>query len=231
VKRRVIFQRSTGADPVVVRPRNVIVQWEAPNVVIKRDVKFLGTIRANPSEYVQRYGSSLKTAREFPDFVSEIKPPSGIVLAADYRYNPVHELEGDLEGLRLVDLDREGLSEYRDQLERLSIRYSASQSATSSTTYFGSNLASQYSSMINEIFDTIDRDRNGFVSVAEAQSLLLRLNSRLGRSYGENEARDLFRRFEFPHFKLKLGNHYDFIVFRFVLNSTNWVVNLKVQSI
>ena len=49
----------------------------------------------------------------------------GIILASDQSksqltitagVNSVHELYGDVEALQLVDLDREGLSEYRDQL-------------------------------------------------------------------------------------------------------------------
>jgi hypothetical protein len=154
----------------------------------------LGTIRANPADYVQRYGATLKTAREMPEFVNEIKPPTGIVLAADYTYNRVHELEGEIEALRLVDLDKEGLSEYREQLERLSIRYSASASA--STSFISGSYTSNFNTVVNEIFSSIDRDRNGYISVQEAQSLLLRLNSRLGRSYGENEAREFFRRLD-----------------------------------
>lgn len=73
-------------------------------------------------EYVKRYGSSLKTASELPDFVLDIKPPNGVVLAADYQYNgPASppELEGDVHALRLIDLERAGLGEYRAQLDRL----------------------------------------------------------------------------------------------------------------
>jgi hypothetical protein len=90
-------------------------------VVIRKDFKYLGIIRANPVEYVKRYGASLKTARELPDFVLDIKPPNGVVLAADYQYNGPQntpELEGDLHALRLIDLDRAGLGEYRAQLDR-----------------------------------------------------------------------------------------------------------------
>jgi hypothetical protein len=32
VKRRVIFQKANERDPIMVKPRNVIVQWEAPQV-------------------------------------------------------------------------------------------------------------------------------------------------------------------------------------------------------
>lgn len=56
---------------------------------IRKDFKYLGIIRANPVEYVQRYGNQLKTASELPNFVLDIKPPEGIVLAADYQYNQV----------------------------------------------------------------------------------------------------------------------------------------------
>ena len=54
VKRRVIFQ-AAPPDPVVIKPRNVIVQWEAPNVAVRKEYKYLGVVRANPCEYVQRY--------------------------------------------------------------------------------------------------------------------------------------------------------------------------------
>ncbi len=40
---------------------NVVVQWEEPRVSIRWEVKYLGVIRANPAEYVQRYASELKT--------------------------------------------------------------------------------------------------------------------------------------------------------------------------
>lgn len=70
---------------------------------------------------MKRYGTSLKTARELPDFVLDIKPPNGVVLAADYQYNgppSPPELEGDLHALGLIDLERTGLGEYRAQLDR-----------------------------------------------------------------------------------------------------------------
>jgi hypothetical protein len=54
VRRRVIYERACGAecaaDRQVLKPRNVIVQWEAPEVTVKQCVKNLGVIRANPSE-------------------------------------------------------------------------------------------------------------------------------------------------------------------------------------
>ena len=90
----------------------------------------MGVIRANPSEYVSRYGSSLRVARDLPDFVREIPAPNGVTLAADYKYSEQPELEGDVQALSLVDLDREGLSEYRSQLQRLGISYTGGANST-----------------------------------------------------------------------------------------------------
>lgn len=117
VKRRVIFNRADPQhEPILVKPRNVIVQWSAPQVQIKREFKYLGVIRANPGDYVNRYRNALKVSRELPSFVKEIPTPQGMTLAAEKPYDPVHELVGDVDALRLVDLDREGLSEYKTYL-------------------------------------------------------------------------------------------------------------------
>jgi hypothetical protein len=44
-----------------------------------------------------------------------------------------------------------------------------------------------------ELFATVDRNGDGNLSLAEAESLMLRLNSRLGRNYGEDQANAFFR--------------------------------------
>ncbi|CAF0742505.1 unnamed protein product [Brachionus calyciflorus] len=196
VKRKVIFNKSNQLDPVVVKPRNVIVQWEAPQVQIKKELKYLGVIRANPAEYVQRYSHSLKTARELPDFVLDIKTPQGMVLAADYQYNNVHELEGEIGALRLIDLDREGLSQYKSQLEKFGMSLGAAGSSSTgggSSWQIHSTGQSHLLSVVSDIFAQIDRDGNGSLSYDEAEKLLLKLNSRLGRRYGEEDVKKFFR--------------------------------------
>jgi hypothetical protein len=202
VKRRVIFNKSSQADPVVAKPKNVIVQWEAPQVQIRKEIKYLGVIKANPAEYVQRYGATLKQSRDLPQFVLDIQTPSDLVLAADYKYNTVFELEGQLDAFRFVDLDREGLSEYRSQLERMGIRYGGEESVSSSRISTASPssvavtqaVASVAASVpVEQIFKLIDKDNNGFISVEEAGRILLRVNSRLGRSYGEDNINELFK--------------------------------------
>jgi hypothetical protein len=110
-KRRVIFQKA-AADQVVVAPRNVIVQWEAPSVSVKKEFKNLGVLRASPADYVAQYGASLVQSASLPAFVKEFRTPAGLVLAAESSFSGLYELEGDVAALRLIDLNANGLSEY-----------------------------------------------------------------------------------------------------------------------
>lgn len=74
-------------------------------------------IRADPEDYIKRYGPSLKSSQNLPNFVKSIKTPADVgKLAAEHNYNDVHELEGDLDALKLIDLDKEGLGMYKSQL-------------------------------------------------------------------------------------------------------------------
>lgn len=52
-----------------------------------------------------------------------------MTLASDHEYNAIHVLEGDLAAFKLVDLDREGLAEYRAQLQKLGINYVGAEAA------------------------------------------------------------------------------------------------------
>ena len=110
--------RSARKDPVVAKPRNLIIQWEQPDIQIKRQVRFLGIIQADPEEYRQKYGTELKESGQLPKFVKDIETPTEIgKLAADVEAGSYFsELEGDLDALKLVNLEAEGLGHYRSQL-------------------------------------------------------------------------------------------------------------------
>lgn len=243
-KRRVIYQKSTEADIVYPKPHNVIIQWDAPTVAVRKEFRDLGVIRANPAEYVERFGSTLKQASELPDFVKEIRPPPGVVLAADSR-PAVAQLEGDLAALSLIDLQSEGLAEYIglkqpvslyyassslpaqkasqplwpesyesklqtcDVCQKAKVLYEPAQQALFSVearaekslpaerlqqTWPQSSLTSQTASLagaeqssetIHEIFNMIDQDDNGYVTVDEARAALVKCNQQLGRGYSE----------------------------------------------
>lgn len=120
----------------MVKPKNIIIQWESPQVSIKKEYKYLGVIKANPVEYVNRYGESLTRSSQLPQFVREIANPRGLVLAADLaaeEQQESHELYGDVHALALVDLEREGIGEYREQLTRMGVR-TVTNVATNTTT-------------------------------------------------------------------------------------------------
>lgn len=57
---------------------------------------------------------------ELPTFIKDIKPPGGLQLAAESNSSEcVYELEGDIYALNLVDLEREGLVEYKYLLKQI----------------------------------------------------------------------------------------------------------------
>ncbi len=194
-KRRVTFNKAP-ASAEIVNPRNVIIQWEEPRVNIKQEVKYLGVVRANPVEYVQKFGPTLRTHTELPQFVLDIATPSEFgVLAADHKFKTlVHELEGDLEGFKLVNLDNEGMSEYRSQLLGIGIRDMGANSASYASTSGSSTLtAVDITSAALQIFAMIDVDNSGDITIEEAVKILLKLNTSLKRHYGEDEAVNFFR--------------------------------------
>lgn len=121
LKRKVIFQKVTS-DPVLIKPKNIIIQWQEPEIIVKQEIKYLGVIRADPLKYEKLYGDSLLKTSELPQYVKDIKTPDGLVLAADHKHPSAHELEGDLDALNLVDLDTEGLSQYKSQISKLNER-------------------------------------------------------------------------------------------------------------
>jgi len=154
-KRRVIYQPPTFVAGPPEKQKNVIVQWQVPNSVIKKQVRYLGVERTDPNDYIAKHGSSLKDSVELPRFALEadyvnktaamseelknelekvklrlvdsansellftrhyVDVGTGYKLLLDATHLPsdFHELEGDIEALKLVDLDKEGLSSYKN---------------------------------------------------------------------------------------------------------------------
>ncbi|CAF0870800.1 unnamed protein product [Brachionus calyciflorus] len=117
-RRKVIFNQVNQIDPVALKPKNIIIQWETPQVNVKRDFQYLGIVKANPTEYVKRYGNTLIDSENLPKFVVDIQPPEGVVLASQVKNTNLYELEGDVDALKLVDLEKEGLNEYKNYLNK-----------------------------------------------------------------------------------------------------------------
>lgn len=157
-------------------------------------MKFLGIVRANPVEYVQRFGPSLKVSKDLPQFVSDIKCPEGIQLAAQHKYKGVHELEGDIEALKLVDLDKEGLSEYKDYLQRLfgSVRSSRDDTLSSKASSPQPETLSTVENAIEEAFKAV-ADSTGSIDISEASRVVSKLNNRLSRNFGEKDVHSFYQ--------------------------------------
>lgn len=78
-KRKVFLKRKTASSEMkYALPKNVIVQWEAPQVNITQAVKYLGVVDANPYEYHKAYGASFKFESDFPAFARNIPIPIDI---------------------------------------------------------------------------------------------------------------------------------------------------------
>jgi hypothetical protein len=171
---------------------------------------------------------SLKPSDDLPVIVNQIQTPEGIVLAANHVAKNVHILDGDIEGLSLVDLDKEGLAEYKTQLDQLGIKYlggsyennnensnntfkkietietivetttttttttSSSSSASAGLKSASTVISPESLAIIDNVFAQIDTNNDGNIEVGEAERIFLRLNSRLGRSYGENDVKYFF---------------------------------------
>lgn len=172
----------------MVKPKNVIVQWQPPQVRIQKEFKDLGIVKANPLEYVQRYGTSLKRSIELPTFVREIKPPTGLTLAADSPSASIYELEGDVYALNLVDLEREGLIEYKYSLKNSNIDPIDENKSSNS-----------FNSAINDLFKSLNLDLNETVSLTEAEKIMSRLYTRMGRRFGDEEIKSFFRQVDIDY--------------------------------
>ncbi|CAF0740054.1 unnamed protein product [Brachionus calyciflorus] len=159
-KRRVVYQRPEP-DCVLPNPRNLVIQWDAPEVEVTRDYKNLGTQLADPQDYVRRHGSELLRHEEFKTAASRVGAPDSVVSSDSHRELGLPELEGDVEALRLVDLERTGLASYRSYLSGLGVSYDAAAFSSS---------ASQYG------FITTAESAN-LININEAQSIANNLNA------------------------------------------------------
>lgn len=102
-------------------PKKFIFNYNSPNLSAKKELNYLGIVDVNPDEYTLKYGAELRAASDLPKYILDIKTPDNLRLAADVPEPDVHELEGDIEALKLIDLEREDLGVYRQYLRRIGI--------------------------------------------------------------------------------------------------------------
>lgn len=131
-KRQVVFNKAPE-NSAAEKVKNVVINWEAPEVVVRKEVKYLGLVTADPREYREMYADSENyfASHDLPTVVHEVDTPDDIGQLASEHREQLHQLEGDLEGFVLVNLDAEGLAEYREQLLANGIRDLGAQSESS----------------------------------------------------------------------------------------------------
>ena len=96
--------------------KNINVDWDKRSCSsVKTTFKNLGVEKVDPNSYAQKYKSSIVYQSQMPNIADEVKIIHGIPLAAD-KPKYYMELEGDIHALAMIDLDKEGLSEYKPYL-------------------------------------------------------------------------------------------------------------------
>lgn len=160
-KRQVIFKRGTEPDLEYIPPRNVIIQWEAPDVSVLKNYVDLGVVTADPNDYVRRYGDSLIHSKSLPDFVHEIPHP-GYELASDRKQREYPDLYGDVDALRLVNLDKEGLGMYKEPFFLKSERRVSFRESTTSFNVDGETFTSFEENSKYEVYTKTESPRDRF---------------------------------------------------------------------
>jgi len=102
-ERKVILEKKP-LDPCIEKPKNVTYEWQPQCTIPRTIVKNLGVESADPISYIASYKTQLKNTSELPAFALKEKLPK--------MESRTPELVGDLEGLKLIDLKKEGLENY-----------------------------------------------------------------------------------------------------------------------
>lgn len=91
---------------------------------------------------------------------------------------PLPRLEGDVHALKLIDLDREGLSEYKSQIDRLASQYLSpnQQDSQSQTSEFVHQSKLSKLNLLNEVIPF----KTGNLNFDETHQLVISLNKRMG---------------------------------------------------
>lgn len=152
-----------------------------------KKVRYLGIVDADPEEYVRMYKDELRNPDELPEFVKSVKTPHNLKLAAEIPKR-TYELEGDLEAFKHVNLEKVGMTEYREFFSSVGIATKPTQSGCELTKVIDPKLIEQ----VESLFKTLDTNNDGFIEVHDAERLLLKLNSAYGRNYGETESKAFF---------------------------------------
>ena len=97
-------------------PKNVLIQWDSPDVDVRQAFHFLGVQIVCPVQYAATYGATLVDASQLPREVAHFATPAGETLAVNSNSDMIPALVGAVPTLRLINLACNGLAEYAPQL-------------------------------------------------------------------------------------------------------------------
>jgi hypothetical protein len=217
LKRKVIYEKTGEDDPSLPPQNNLLVEWETPDVEYHHHFSYMGVFETDPNEYKKIYSKELTDSQSLPQFVHDLEYPSEVKASLEHKNDKdsdddLPELEGDVKYLRLIDLDKEGLSEYRNYLIKLGVinngignvntikKSNSICSSSSNNSNSSSAKNSDYDELLKaknstktkdvtvdtiteEIFKRFDASNNGLISIADVRKLLVKLNTRFKRNY------------------------------------------------
>ena len=111
---KVVYQPAKPAC-IIPDPKNVVIQWESPDVEIRKECRNHGIVSADPQEYVAKYGPSLIRSDQLPEIAVRYTQ-HGLQLAATHQPPSTPHLDGDLHALKLINLDQIGLGFYKERI-------------------------------------------------------------------------------------------------------------------
>jgi hypothetical protein len=123
VERWLGYQRRTRnvnfvpAAPLIPAPapKNVLIQWDSPDVDVRQAYHFLGVQQADPVAYAVA-NPVLADASQLPKEVAQFATPAGETLAVNSNSDMIPALTGAVGTLKLINLACNGLTEYAPQL-------------------------------------------------------------------------------------------------------------------
>ncbi len=134
-KRRIVYEKASFKAAPIEKVKNLEIYWEKPDTVIKKNITDLTVIEADPRTHKLEPDTHVLDSSEMPKFASDWNFISKLPVTSNQvkhelerlnltstsdhlglYNNRTEELEGDIEALDLIDLDKLGLSHYRNNI-------------------------------------------------------------------------------------------------------------------
>lgn len=211
-QRRVIFRGAK--ERIFPKQKNLIIQWDSPQFTVTREYRDLGVVRANPSDFSSRYGSEIKQFYELPDYVRYLQKPHGLVLSADMGETRC-ELVGDLYALSLIDLDKEGLSEYKSSVQPTGYTLGKTQSSNApqkispasqqmpayryQQPFSESSKSEKSQEIINGLVSTVVREPCNKINVSEVKRIMRNLGEKHRKQINDQDVEDVLHKLDRAH--------------------------------